>query len=315
MNTNQSAGIDIRFPSNGLSLAGTLRLPRTWIAGTRLPAIVVSHPFGGVKEQTAGLYAAELAARGFVTLAFDASYQGESEGLPRFLENPFARVEDIKNAVTFLTTSLEVDPEHIGALGICASGGYVPFAAQTDHRIKAIATVSALDIGAMFRDGLGGTQPPDVLDAMLDEAGAARTAEARGEPPRLDHIIPDTPEQAAAAPPMGREAYEYYRTPRGGHPRSTNWFVFRSIDHIAQYHSYDAIERISPRPLLMIAGTEADTAHFSRTAIARAHEPKELCWIDGAGHVDLYDKPEYVSVVADKLSDFFAHSLIPSAVA
>ncbi|WP_405136627.1 alpha/beta hydrolase [Nocardia sp. NBC_01388] len=306
--------VDIRFDSNGWSLAGTLRIPGSHRAGDQAPAIVVSHPFGGVKEQTAGLYAAELAARGFVTLAFDASYQGESEGQPRGLENPFARVEDIKSAVSLLSIRAEVDPERIGALGICASGGYVPFAAQTEHRIKAVATVSALDIGSMMCEGLGGTQPPEVIQAMLDEAGAARTAEALGQAPRLEPILPDTAEEAAAAPPMGREGYDYYRTPRAAHPRSTNRFVFRSIDLIAQYSSYEAIALISPRPLLMIAGTRADTAYFSRGAIERAREPKELFWVDGATHFDLYDKPEYVPLVVGKLAEFFALHLTPSTV-
>ncbi|MFG2949875.1 alpha/beta hydrolase [Streptomyces adustus] len=299
---------NVTFPSNGLKLAGHLYLPDDYTGG-RLPAVVVSHPFGGVKEQTAGLYAEKLAGEGFAALAFDASYQGESEGEPRLLENPFARAEDIKSAVTFLTTRDEVDPEHIGALGICASGGYVPYAAQTETRIKAVATVSGADMGILFREGLGGGQSEDVIRGMLEQAGKDRTAEARGEKPRLERICPETEEEAQGWPTLYQQGREYYRTPRAQHPNSPNWWIARSVDQIAQYSSYDMVHLISPRPLLMIAGTEADTAYFSRETIEKANEPKELFWIDGATHIDLYDKEEYVPTVVTKLSSFFREHL------
>ncbi|AWW43028.1 DeoR faimly transcriptional regulator [Streptomyces sp. AS58] len=299
---------NVTFLSNGLKVAANLYLPDDYTGGRRA-AVVVSHPFGGVKEQTAGLYAQRLAGEGFVALAFDASYQGESEGEPRFLENPFARAEDIKSAVTYLTTRDEVDPERIGALGICASGGYVSYAAQTEHRIKAVASVSGADMGALFREGLGGGQSEDVIRGMLARAGKDRTAEARGEKARLEHIVPETAQEAEGWPTLYQQGSNYYRTPRAQHPNSQNWYVARSVDQIAQYSSYDLIHLISPRPLLMIAGTEADTAYFSREAIEHANEPKELFWIDGASHIDLYDKEEYVPTVVAKLSSFFGEHL------
>lgn len=297
----------VTFPSNGLRLAGDLYTPDR-MSG-QLPAVVVGHPWGGVKEQTAGLYARSLAERGFAALAFDAAFQGESEGEPRFLENPFQRAEDVKAAVSYLSTLEGVDQDRIGALGICTSGGYVPFAAQTDHRIRAVATVSAVDMGALMRDGLGGDQDPGVFADLLAQAGPLRTGEALGEPARL---APITAEQVeATAPALAREGYDYYLTDRGRHPRAANRWVMRSVDHIASYDSFAGMERLAPRPLLMIAGSEADTAYFTEQAIEKAAGPKELVWIKGASHFDLYDRQPYVGQALDRLADFFGRHLHP----
>ncbi|MFC8386590.1 alpha/beta hydrolase [Nocardia sp. NPDC057272] len=298
----------VNFSSNGLRMAGILFTPdnRT---GERLPAVVVSHPGGGVKEQTASIYAQRLADKGYAALVFDAAYQGESEGEPRFLEDPFQRSEDVKSAVTFLTTRDDVDPTRIGALGICASGGYVPFAAQTDHRIKAVATVSGLDIGDYLSNGLGRTQDPSVLQEMLDAAGALRTAEAQGAEPNYQIWAPPSAEGLEQAPELFRDAHDYYRTPRGQHERSENKWPLQSIDRIAQFDAYAKIAMISPRPLLMIVGSKADTAYFSEEAVAEAAEPKELFVVDGATHVDLYDLDQYVTPAVNKLDEFFGKGL------
>ncbi|NEW28741.1 alpha/beta hydrolase [Nocardia cyriacigeorgica] len=298
----------VTFPSNGLRLAGILFTPDNR-GGERLPAVVVSHPGGGVKEQTASIYAQRLADKGYAALVFDAAYQGESEGEPRFLEDPFQRSEDVKSAVTFLTTRDDIDPARIGALGICASGGYVPFAAQTDHRIKAVATVSGLDIGDYLSNGLGRTQDPSVLQEMLDAAGALRTAEAQGAEPNYQIWAPPSAEGLEDAPDLYREAHDYYRTPRAQHPRSENKWLLQSIDRIAQFDAYAKIAMISPRPLLMIVGSKADTAYFSEEAIAKAAEPKELFVVDGASHIDLYDVDQYVTQAVDKLEEFFGKGL------
>jgi fermentation-respiration switch protein FrsA (DUF1100 family) len=296
---------NVTFKSNGLKIAGHLYLPDDYKEGEKRSAIVVGHPCGGVKEQTAGLYAKKLSEKGFITLAFDASYQGESEGEPRFLEDPFSRAEDVKSAVTFLETRDDVDEQRIGAFGICASGGYVPFAAETDRRIKAVGTVSAVDMGDFVRNGLRNSVIPN-LEHLLEESNKARIEEAKGQPPRLEHIVPNTPEEVPKdAPSSIREATDYYRTPRAQHPNSQNWILVRSIDRIAEYSSYDHVHMISPHPLLMIAGTKADTRYFSETAIEKAKEPKELFLIEGATHISLYDKKEYVNPAVDKLNNFF----------
>lgn len=300
----------VEFISRGITVVGNLYLPDQSATDRKGAAIVVPHPMGGVKEQTAGLHAKLLAEKGFITLAFDAAYQGESAGEPRGLEDPSQRAEDIRSAVTYLTTLLKVDSERIGAVGICSAGGYVPFAAQTDIRIKAVACVSAVDLGSMFREGMRNTAMftgPRALQKSLQEAANARYAEAHGEQIPMVPIVPDNPGcLQRSLPSIFRDGSKYYRTPRGQHPRSTNRWPVRSTDLIINYSSYAFNELISPRPLLMIVGSEADTIYFSEEALARAGEPKELFLVPGKGHVDLYDD---VSGHLEKLVDFMAGAL------
>ncbi|MER5917779.1 alpha/beta hydrolase [Streptomyces sp. NPDC001982] len=304
---------DVTFDSAGIPLAGHLHTPDIPAQGPR-PAIVVGHPGSGVKEQTAGLYARRLAEKGFVTLAFDSAHQGESGGEPRGLEDPAQRVEDLKAAVSFLTTRGEVDIDRIGALGICASGGYVLSATGGDHRIKAVGTVSAVDIARQFRLGADGTQDPAVYQGMLAAAAQARTAEARGEEPTVLNLFPDTAEQARSlAGEHGVDGFEYYRTPRGRHERSAGFFTWSSVDKMAAFDAFAPVPLIGRRPLLMIVGTRAVTSWMSIEAFQRATGPKEFHWIHGASHVDLYDKKQYVDPVIEKLAGFFTDNLGPAA--
>ena len=298
----------VSFDSAGLKLAGHLYLPEGAAAGPRA-AIVVSHPATGVKEQAAGLYADRLARVGFIALTFDAAYQGESEGSPRGLEDPAHRVEDIRAAVSFLATQEGVDPERIGALGICASGGYTVSASATDHRVKAVATVSGVDIGRMFREGYDGKQDPGVLQGMLDAAAAARTAEALGNGVGSFPVFPDSEASARAAGQYTFEGWEYYCTARAEHPRSAKSLTWNSVDRIAGFEAFRFIGSIAPRPLLMIVGSNAATAHQTTEAFEDARQPKELVRIDGASHVDLYDREQYVPKVVSKLVSFFGSQL------
>jgi uncharacterized protein len=298
---------NVIFDSAGLKLAGHLYTPDDG-APARRPAIVVGHPGSGVKEQAAGLYARRLAQEGFVAIAFDAAYQGESEGEPRGLEDPGHRVEDLKSAVSFLTTRDEVNPDQIGALGICASGGYALTATATDHRIKAVATVSAVDLARQFRHGADGAQDPAVFQAMLDAAASARTAEAHGESVQTFQLFPATAEEARARGQHVFEGFEYYCTARAQHPRSAKFLTWTSIDHMASFDAFRFVSLIR-RPLLMNVGREAVTSWMSVEAFQNAQGPKELFWIDGATHVDLYDKEEYVPAVIAKLTDFFRTTL------
>ncbi|KAL4961595.1 alpha/beta hydrolase [Aspergillus stella-maris] len=301
----------VHFDSDGISIAAHLYVPpnnSTW--NTSRPAIVVGHPHGSVKEQSSGLYARQIAERtGFVTLAFDAAYQGESGGLPRYLEDPYQRADDVRNAVTYLSTLSMVNSSRIGALGVCASGGYVPFAAQTDERIRAVATVSGIDLGTLYSEGFGnygGPVLPDLRDQLL-EAGRQRVKEAEGVPPNLTRIFPNTAADVTPdLPVFYQQSYDYYQTPRGHVETAPNWHLWRSIDRIATYRSYEFMDLISPRPLLMIAGSEADTLYFTQAAIDRAREPKEMYVIPGMTHIDLYD---HTNQSTPRLVEFFRQNL------
>ncbi|GHB11352.1 hypothetical protein GCM10010330_76790 [Streptomyces tendae] len=304
---------DVTFDSNGIRIAGHLYFPGT-PAGGPYPAVVIGHPGTGVKEQAAGLYARRLSEQGFVALAFDAAHQGESGGLPRGLEDPAQRVEDHKAAVSFLLTRTEVDPERIGMLGICASGGYALCATAGDHRVRAVATVSGVDIARQFRLGADGTQDPAVFQAMLDAAAQGRTVTVRGAQAPALSVFPETVEQAAAAGgEHGVEGFDYYCTPRGRHERSAKHFVWESVDRMASFDAFHAVPLIGPRPVLQIVGTRAVTSWMAVDVHQRATGPKELHWIDGASHVDLYDKKEYVDPAIAKLTDYFTIHLITNA--
>ncbi|MEV8440435.1 alpha/beta hydrolase [Actinosynnema sp. NPDC051121] len=300
----------VSFDSAGIPLAGHLYAPDAPAADTR-PALVVGHPGTGVKEQASGTYARLMADRGFVTLAFDAAHQGESGGLPRGLEDPAQRVEDFKAAVSYLTTRADVDADRIGLLGICASGGYSLSAAGGDHRVKAVATVCGVDVARQFRLGADGTQDPAVFQGLLAAAAQARTTAARGEDPSVMTMFPRTAEQAGAlGGEHGIEGFEYYCTPRGEHERSAKSLAWPSVDKLAFFDAFHAVPLIAPRPLLQIVGSRAVTSWMAVEVHQRATGPKELHWIEGASHVDLYDRRQYVDPAVDKLADFFTAHLV-----
>jgi fermentation-respiration switch protein FrsA (DUF1100 family) len=301
------------FPNRDITVVGNLFTPASFDVAEKYPAIIVTHPNGGVKEQTSGLYAQKLAEKGFITLAYDASYQGESGGEPRFTEDPFSRVEDIRCAADFLSNLPPV--KSLGALGICAGGGITIFASQTEARLKAVATVSAIDTGRARREGVSETLPDQkTLDErrvkLLEEVGRQRSIEAAGGEPRyIPYVANSLEEIPEGASGMWSEGYEYYRTPRGAHPRSENRCLFSNQDKMFAYTAFAHVDWISPRPLLLIAGSRAETLYFSRDAYNLAKDPRELFIIDGASHMDLYDKEQYVPKALEKLAEFFGKNL------
>ncbi|KAM3447414.1 hypothetical protein MY3296_008765 [Beauveria thailandica] len=302
----------LTFPSFMLTISAELYAPADGSPDRKGAAIVVSHPMTGVKEQTSAAYARALSAAGFYALTFDAGYQGESTGEPRGLEDPHQRVEDNKAAVTFLTTLKgKIDPERIGMLGICASGGYTSYAAQSDVRVKALGTVSAACVGRMTRNGgleeSNSKESPDAIAGALEAAAKWRTshaADTKSEAPKMFET------EASAVPadtlPFFKSAAAYYGSERGSHPRSNQRVPLSSYDLMIGYDSFNLQHLISPRPLLMIAGSKAETLHYSKTAVGGAKEPKELFVIDGKSHFDLYDDLEQS---APKLVEFYVAAL------
>lgn len=308
---NQSVKVQrVTFPNNDITVVGNLYTPANFDKSKKYPAIVVVHPFGGVKEQTAGHYAEKLAEQGFIALAYDASFQGESGGTPRLMEIPDMRIEDVSCAVDYLTTLSEVDENRIGALGVCTGGAYAIKAAQRDYRIKAVAGVSTFDLGRARREGLNNSMSYEERVKKLEEVGKQRTLQARGGEVRLAAAIPESPNQFTdRTPTLYREGYEYYRTPRGQHPNAPARYDFTSLARQMDFFPYDQINTISPRPVLFVAGSEADTLYYSEDGYNKAKEPRELFVIPGATHMDLYDKPQYVPQVVAKLAEFYGKYL------
>lgn len=305
-----TSGVTVRkvsfLRSNNIVLVGNLFLPKDFDPAKRYPTILSIHPAGSVKEQSAGLYAHHLAENGFVTLAFDATYAGESGGTPHWSEAPYERVEDIRYAIDYLVTLPFVDERRIGALGLCAGGGYVIATAPTERRIRAVAGVSAADIGAAnWESWLRGRTVKEQI-ALLEDVAEQRTREARGAELMKVYMCPEPDENTA---PSFREGYDYYRTSRAWHPRADNFYLRRSQ---ATKMAFSAIENINllTQPVLLVVGEKADsewqTERFYR---ALPGKDKEVFTVPGYSHIDLYDKPGAVDPAIKKLTAFFKRTL------
>lgn len=255
----------VTFSNNQIDMAGELHLPPGFDEATTYPAVVGAHPAGSVKEQSPASYAGPLAANGFVVLTFDASHQGASGGEPRYLENPFERVEDVRCAVDYLTTLPFVDADRIGAFGVCAGAGYSISATATDRRIKAIAGVSPTDAGAAIREGWDGTLPIDQQLGMLQAVAAQRTAEANGAAAQYMPYVPEADALDENTPVTMREANDYYRTPRAQHPNSPNKVLLTSLDKLLAFSASDRIDTLLTQPLLLVVGSESDARRFVDT--------------------------------------------------
>jgi len=297
----------VSFRNKAVEIAGHLHLPDNFREDGRYPALVGVHPAGGVKEQTIGLYAARLAKHGYVVVVYDSSYQGASGGEPRLLEEPATRVEDARCAADFLTTLPFVDTERMGVYGICAGGGYAIGVAQTEHRFKAVATISAAPMGESSRAFMGHQVPAAEHVGTLEMVGKQRTAEARGAAPLYAPFVPEKFEDIDEnTPDMLREGYDYYRTPRGAHPNSKGRFLLTSMDRMLAFSVFDQIPNFLTQPMLLIAGSKADTKLWSDMAYELSNGPKEYLVVDGATHIAMYDTPDYVDQAVTKMVQFFA---------
>ncbi len=296
-----------------MKVAGHLFMPANLDPHQKHAAIIVGHPMGAVKEQSANVYAANLAQRGFVTLSLDLSFWGESEGQPRNVVAPDVYAEDFSAAVDFLGTRPFVDRSRIGVLGICGSGSFVISAAKIDPRMKAIATVSMYDMGAASRNALNHSQTLAQRKEIQQAAAEQRYAEFTGGDTRYTsgtvHVLDENTH------PIQREFYDFYRTPRGeytpkgGSPELTTHPTLTSNVKFMNFYPFNDIGTISPRPMLFITGNQAHSKEFSEDAYKRAAEPKELYLVPGAGHVDLYDRVALIPF--DKLTSFFTEHLKP----
>ena len=296
--------------NDGISIAANVYTPAGYDKTKKYPAIVVAHPNGGVKEQVAGLYAELLAKQGYIVIAPDAAYQGASGGTPRNVDTPSSRTADLHAAADFISTYAGVDANRIGILGICGGGGYTLNAAKTDKRFKAVATLSMFNTGLVRRNGFKNSQVA-TIQQRLKEASEAREEEARGGQVRYVGNMPKMSKEEVAKMPfeLYREGYEYYLETHA-HPNSTFRYTQSSLLDLMRFDATDQIELIN-QPLLMLAGSKADTRDMTEDAFAKAvnAQPKELYLLEGATHIQTYWKEPYVTQAVKKLTEFFKKNL------
>lgn len=290
----------------GITLVADLYLPKNR-GNNKLAAIAVGGPFGAVKEQSSGLYAQTLAERGFITLAFDPSYTGESGGQPRNVASPDINTEDFSAAVDFLGLQAEVDRNRIGIIGICGWGSMALNATAVDKRIKAVVTSTMYDMTRVMSKGYNDSMPLEQRTQILEQLGQQRWKDAENGAPAYQ---PPYNQLKGGEAQFMVDYHDYYMTKRGYHPRAVNsgnaWTQTTPLSFMNMpLLSY--IKEISPRPLLLVHGENAHSRYFSETAYAAANEPKELLIVKGANHVDLYDRMDKIPF--DKIAQFFKTNL------
>lgn len=288
----------------GIKLTGDLYIPKKPVSES-LPALAISGPFGAVKEQSSGLYANQMAERGFIALAFDPSYTGESGGEPRNVASPDINTEDFSAAIDFLGIQKNVDRNKIGIIGICGFAGFALNATAVDKRVKAVATTSMYDMSRVMAKGYFDATTLEQRTKTLEQLGEQRWKDAETGTFQPGPIL-NAEKLKGDEPQFVKEYHDYYRTSRGFHERSLNstgaWNATNPLSFM-NMPLLTYIKEIAPRPLLLIAGEKAHSRYFSEDAYKNAAEPKELMIIPGAVHVDLYDKTEIIPF--DKLETFF----------
>jgi len=291
----------------GINISADMYLPKN-LGDKKLPALVIGTPYGGVKEQGAGIYAQTLAERGFVTIAFDESFNGESGGEPRHTSSPAIFSEDFSAGADFLGTRPFVDREKIGAIGICGSSAFALKAAQVDKRIKAIATASMYDMSRVNRYGWMDQGTKDARDKTLEALSLQRYEDFENGTPKFVPTFPTLETQIPESlDPISSEFFEYYAMKRGYHPRAIAAFTNISVMDFINFPLLDNIKDISPRPILFIMGEKAHSRYFTEDAYKAASQPKELLTIPNARHIDLYDRTDMIPF--DKLESFFKENL------
>jgi len=299
----------VTYQLNGIDISANVYTPAGYDPAKIYPAVVVAHPNGGVKEQVAGLYAQRLAESGYVTIAADASYQGASGGMPRNVDKPAFRIEDIRGMADFISQYKGVDANRLGILGICGGGGYTLKATQTDKRFKAVATLSMFNSGVVRRNGFMNSQVSTIQE-RLKQASEARAREAAGGEVRYVANTRSTDEEADKMPfDLYREGHYFYNRTHA-HPNSTFRYTMSSLLDLMAFDASTNMELIN-QPLLMMAGSKADSYYMTDSAfnLATGTKEKELFLIPGATHIQTYYVPEYVALAVNKLKEFFGKYL------
>jgi fermentation-respiration switch protein FrsA (DUF1100 family) len=300
----------VSYPNRyGITISADMYMPKNMDATRQYPALVVGTPYGGVKEQGAGIYAQTMAERGFVAIAFDESFNGESGGQPRHISSPEIFSEDFSAGVDFLGTRPFVDRNRIGAIGICGSSAFALKAAQVDQRIKAIATASMYDMSRVIRNGWQDSMTAEERTRMQVELSEQRWKDFENGTPMLPEGFPivATDSIPEGLDPIMSEFWEYYAMPRGHHPHSHGPFTATSNLAFMNFPLMNFVKDISPRPILFIMGEKAHSRYFTEDAYELAAEPKELVIVPGARHIDLYDRVDMIPF--DKLESFFTKNL------
>lgn len=299
----------VTYNLNGLEISANVYTPANYDQAKKYPAVVVAHPNGGVKEQVAGLYAQRLAESGYIAIAADAAYQGGSGGQPRNVDKPANRIEDIHGMADFITQYAGVDASRLGVLGICGGGGYTLKAAQTDKRFKAVATLSMFNSGLVRRNGFMNSGVSTIQE-RLKQASEARALEAAGGEVRYAADTKTTDEQADKMPfDLYREGHYYYNRTHA-HPNSTFRYTMSSLLDLMEFDAATNMDLIN-QPLLMMAGSKADSFYMTESAFNQATgtKDKELFLIPGATHIQTYYVPDYVAQAMKKLNEFFGKYL------
>lgn len=295
----------VKYKLNGIEIAANVYTPANFDPAKKYPALVIAHPNGGVKEQVAGLYAQRMAESGYITIAADASYQGASGGKPRNIDKPANRIEDIRGMADYITQYHGVDPGQLGLLGICGGGGYALKAAQTDKRFNAVATLSMFNSGIVRRNGFMNSAVSNIQQRMK-EASDARALEVKDGTVLYMGDTPMTDEMADKMPfDLYREGHYYYNRTHA-HPNSTFKYTKSNLLDLMEFDATTNMDLLN-QPLLMIAGSKADSYYMTDSAFALATgtKEKELFLIPGATHIQTYYVPEYVQKAATKLNEFF----------